>query len=89
MGCLAEGPLMTGCGSYMTLLFEFGLSGLFMGALALITGSLSMVFRSRLAPGFLITGAQKADSMRWPLVSIPFPHRFGQPASAGRWESSR
>jgi AAHS family 4-hydroxybenzoate transporter-like MFS transporter len=58
VGCLAEGPLMTGCGSYMTLLFEFGLSGLFMGALALITGSLSMVSVVAFALGFLITGAQ-------------------------------
>jgi AAHS family 4-hydroxybenzoate transporter-like MFS transporter len=58
VGCLAEGPLMTGCGSYMTLLVEFGLSGLLMGVLALITGSLSMVSVVAFGLGFLITGAQ-------------------------------
>ena len=43
VGCLAEGPLMNAGGAYLTLLSEFGLSGLFVSALALITGSLPLV----------------------------------------------
>jgi MFS transporter, AAHS family, 4-hydroxybenzoate transporter len=58
VGCLVEGPLMAGCGSYMTLLSEFGLSGLFMGVLALITGSLPLVCAAAFTLGFLVTGAQ-------------------------------
>jgi len=58
VGCLAEGALMNGCGAYMTLLAEFGLAGLFMGALALITGSLPLVIAVAFTLGFLITGAQ-------------------------------
>jgi AAHS family 4-hydroxybenzoate transporter-like MFS transporter len=58
VGCLAEGALMNSCGAYVTLLAEFGLAGLFMGALALINGSLPLVIAAAFTLGFLITGAQ-------------------------------
>jgi AAHS family 4-hydroxybenzoate transporter-like MFS transporter len=58
VGCLAEGPLMNAGGAYLTLLAEFGLSGLFVGALALITGSLPLVIAVAFILGVLITGAQ-------------------------------
>jgi AAHS family 4-hydroxybenzoate transporter-like MFS transporter len=58
VGCLAEGPMMNASGAYVTLLSEFGLSGLFVGALALITRSLPLVSVVAFTLGFLITGAQ-------------------------------
>jgi MFS transporter, AAHS family, 4-hydroxybenzoate transporter len=58
MGCLAEGPLINATGPYLTLLVEFGLAGVFVGALALITGSLPLVIAVSFILGVLITGAQ-------------------------------
>ena len=50
--------MMNASGAYLTLLSEFGLSGLFVGALALITRSLPLVSVVAFTLGFLITGAQ-------------------------------
>jgi MFS transporter, AAHS family, 4-hydroxybenzoate transporter len=58
VGCLLQGALMNLCGGYMLLLAEFGLSTAFIGSLALLGGSLSLILPVTFILGFCVTGAQ-------------------------------
>ena len=58
VGCLAEGPLMQGLGSYAILSIEFALSAILVAGLALVTRFFSLVVISTFLLGLMVTGAQ-------------------------------
>jgi AAHS family 4-hydroxybenzoate transporter-like MFS transporter len=57
-GCIAEGRIMNSCGAYPTLLVEFVLSALLVGAMAFLTRSFATMMAVTFVLGVAIQGAQ-------------------------------
>jgi AAHS family 4-hydroxybenzoate transporter-like MFS transporter len=82
-GNLGEGLVMNSCGAYATLLVQFGISTLLIGALAFLTRSFGMLLAVTFVLGIAIEGGQGGLNA---LRQASIPRRSGPPEWAGRWE---